>query len=113
MNVEEIRNFCLSLNGGVVEKFPFRQFRAAKDVLAFYIGGHIFCYFDINDISSVNLKADVVDIPLLKERFPCISDPYNGNKKYWIGIDARLADESLIKRLIQRSFDIVSRKKKQ
>ncbi|HEY9551425.1 MAG TPA: MmcQ/YjbR family DNA-binding protein, partial [Prevotella sp.] len=41
MNVEELRMYCLSLSAEVEEKFPFQQFKAARDVLAFYIGGHI------------------------------------------------------------------------
>ena len=52
MNIEELRNYCLSLSLEVVEKFPFQQFKAARDVLAFYIGGHIFCYFDTNDLND-------------------------------------------------------------
>lgn len=43
MNVEELRYYCLSLSNDVEEKFPFQQFKAARDVMAFYIGGHIFC----------------------------------------------------------------------
>ena len=48
MNVEDLRSYCLSLDTDVVEKFPFTAFKYAKDVLVFYISGHMFCYFDIN-----------------------------------------------------------------
>ena len=51
MNVEELRYYCLSLSDEVKEKFPFQQFKAARDVLAFYISGHIFCYFISSAIS--------------------------------------------------------------
>ena len=47
MNVEDLRSYCLSLDTDVVEKFPFTAFKYAKDVLVFYISGHMFCYFDI------------------------------------------------------------------
>ena len=86
MNIEELRSYCLSLSPEVKEKFPFQQFKAARDVLAFYIGGHIFCYFDVNNLSHVT-----------------------GNAKYWIGIDVTRAENPLIKRLIAESFAIVRR----
>lgn len=57
MDIEELRRYCLSLSEETEEKFPFQQFKAAKDVLAFYIGGHIFCYFDINDLTHVTVKC--------------------------------------------------------
>ena len=81
MNVEDLRSYCLSLDTDVVEKFPFTAFKYAKDVLVFYISGHMFCYFDIN----------------------------NGNAKYWIGMDAYRADNELFKQLIRNSYEIVKK----
>lgn len=45
MNVEELRNYALGLGPEVEEKFPFQQFAAARDVLAFYTHGHMFLFF--------------------------------------------------------------------
>ena len=53
MNVEDLRSYCLSLDTDVVEKFPFTAFKYAKDVLVFYISGHMFCYFDISPITAM------------------------------------------------------------
>lgn len=111
MNVEELRSYCLSLSSEVVEKFPFPQFKAARDVLAFYINGHIFCYFDINDLTYVTVKCRKEYIPELLEQYDYIDHPYNGNAKYWIGIDISRAETPLIKRLIAESFAIVQKKK--
>ena len=111
MNVEELRNYCLSLSDEVEEKFPFQQFKAARDVLAFYIGGHIFCYFNINDLSHVTVKCPKEDIGNLLEQYECLDKPYNGNAKYWIGIDATRADDALVNDLVERSFQIVRQKK--
>ncbi len=102
MNVEELRYYCLSLSDEVKEKFPFQQFKAARDVLAFYISGHIFCYFDINDISHVTVKCPKEDIENLLEQYDCL---------YWIGIDATRADDTLVKELVMKSFQIVRQKK--
>ena len=41
MNVEDFRNFCLSLPDSS-EKMPFQAFKAAQSILAFYVGGKIF-----------------------------------------------------------------------
>lgn len=112
MNVEDLRAYCLSLSAEVVEKFPFRQFAAARDILAFYVGGHIFCYFDINDISHVTVKCRREDIPALLEEYDCVGPPYNGNARYWVSIDARRADDQLTQRLIAGSFDIVKHRRR-
>lgn len=93
--------------------FPFQKFRAARDVLVFYIGGHMFCYFDINDLSRVSMKCSEEEAILLREQYDCIGLPYNANKnfaKYWIGIDITRADDELIKRLIKGSLEIVGKK---
>ncbi|SFG16682.1 MmcQ/YjbR family DNA-binding protein [Prevotella sp. KH2C16] len=111
MNIEELRSFCLSLSEDVVEKFPFQQFKAARDVLAFYTGGHIFCYFDINDLHHVTVKCRKEEVPALLEQYDCLGHPYNGNPKYWIGIDATRAEATLIQRLITNSFRLTEKKK--
>lgn len=62
MNIEELRDFCLSL-GYVTEKTPFGKFaRRFDSVLAFYVCGHIFCMTDLNDFSTVTLKSTLEEI---------------------------------------------------
>ena len=98
MDIEALRTYCLSLSPEVEEKFPFQKFRAARDVLVFYIGGHMFS------------EEEAI---LLREQYDCIGLPYNANKnfaKYWIGIDITRADDELIKRLIKGSLEIVGKK---
>ncbi|MCR5077708.1 MAG: MmcQ/YjbR family DNA-binding protein [Prevotella sp.] len=112
MNTEELRDYCLSLSADVEEKFPFQQFKAAKDVLAFYISGHMFCYFDINDLHHVTVKCRKDDIPSLLEQHSWLSKPYNGNPKYWIGIDATKDDTEIVRKLIEDSFFLVRKKKR-
>lgn len=107
MDIEELRAYCLSFSPEVEEKFPFRQFKAAQNVLAFYISGHIFCFFDINDLTHVTLKCQKGKIDELIAQYDYIEHPYNGNAKYWIGIDAHRADARLLKKLIKDSFSII------
>ena len=37
MNIEEYRDYCLSLGDDVEEKLPFTAFKYAGDVLVFYV----------------------------------------------------------------------------
>jgi len=53
MNIEEIRNYCLSKKG-VSEDFPFDE-----ETLVFKVQGKIFLLTNINNIEiSVNLKCE-------------------------------------------------------
>ena len=109
MNVEELRDYCLSMGSDVEERFPFTKFRPAEAVLVFYVGGHMFCYFDIDNLGIVTVKYDPAQIAALKEEYPCITNPYNMSPKHWIGIDVLHADDALIKRLIRESYERVKK----
>lgn len=112
MELDELRAYCLSLSTEVEEKFPFQQFKAARDVLAFYINGHIFCYLDINNLRRVTIKYHAEELASLLEQYDyCLTPTYNGNRKYWLGLDATRAETRLIKRLIADSFAIVQKRK--
>lgn len=109
MNVEQLRDYCLSL-GEVEEKFPFAKFKAARDVLVFYVSGHMFCYFDINNLQHINVKCQPERIALLKEQHDCMGNPYNGNPKFWLSIDATKASPSIVQELVSNSYNIVKAK---
>ena len=57
LNVEELRDFCLSLGNDVEEKMPFSKFHSASEVLVFYVCGHMFCYYDLAHFSVVTVSA--------------------------------------------------------
>ena len=57
MNVEKIQDFCLSLGNDVEEKLPFTKFKNGEGVLVFYVCGHMFCFFDLNDFQVISLKC--------------------------------------------------------
>lgn len=51
MNIEELREYCLSIEV-VTEKIPFRKFaRRFDSVLVFYILDHMFCLTDMDDFT--------------------------------------------------------------
>ncbi|MBP1539798.1 MAG: MmcQ/YjbR family DNA-binding protein [Prevotella sp.] len=107
MNIQDLRDYCLSLSDDIEEKTPFAKFHGAEDVLVFYVGGHMFCYFDINQFDTVTVKCQPERIAELKEQFDFIEEPYNGNRKYWIGIRMSQADDATVKTLVENSFLLV------
>ena len=58
MNVEEFREYCLSLPG-VSEKMPFLNVadRYSRDVLCFYVGDKWFCFVNIEVFDFCCLSA--------------------------------------------------------
>ena len=56
MNIEDYREYCLSLGTDVEEKLPFQKFKNGEGVLVFYVHGHMFSFFDCNDFSVISLK---------------------------------------------------------
>lgn len=111
MNIEDLRNYCLSLDG-VTERMPFEVFfRNRETLLAFYgPKNHIFCLIDIdkNDVCTVRNTPE--KITELKEKFMAITNPYNFNPNVWIGIKFNLdMSDSLIKELVMESYTITNK----
>lgn len=110
MDIEEFREFCLSLPDSS-EKMPFQAFRAAQSILAFYVGGRIFCFFDIERFDACTIKCAPEWIGELKARYMAVGAPYNMNPNYWISIrfNEDMPDEQ-IRAWTRRSYEIVSKK---
>ncbi|MFU8843816.1 MAG: MmcQ/YjbR family DNA-binding protein [Bacteroidales bacterium] len=92
MNIESLRNYCLSKNG-VTESFPFD-----KSTLVFKVMGKMFALTDLEDeILTVNLKCNPENAIRLREEFPAIQPGYHMNKKHWntIFIDGSIPDEQI------------------
>ena len=110
MNIEELREYCLSLSPDVEEKLPFQKFKNGDGVLVFYIAGHMFCFFDCNDFQVISLKCQPDRIDELKAEHDCIGNPYNESPKHWIGINPHTASDTLLRNLVRNSFEIVKTK---
>lgn len=112
MNIEELREYCLSLKG-VTEEFPFDE-----TSLVFKVAGKMFCLTNLEGPLSVNLKNDPERNVELREEYPAVTPGYHMNKKHWnsVAIDGSLSDDT-IKNLIDDSYDLVvmafSQKKQQ
>ena len=110
MNIEDYREYCLSLGDDIEEKFPFTKFKNGEGVLVFYVCGHMFSYFNCNDYSVISLKCQPKRIIELKEENDCIGDPYNESSKHWLGINPHTAPDDLLKDLTRNSYEIVKAK---
>ena len=100
MNIEDYREYCLSLGTEVEEKLPFQKFKSGEGVLV----------FDCNDFSVISLKCQPERIEELKAQHGCIGNPYNESPKHWIGINPKTAPNDLLQELTRNSFEIVKAK---
>ncbi|UOG77398.1 MmcQ/YjbR family DNA-binding protein (plasmid) [Hymenobacter tibetensis] len=108
MDIEQFRACCLALPF-TEEKTPFAGFFPnARDILAFYIGGKIFCYFDLDKFDKCSLKSTPERIAELKERYQAAGNPFNMSPKYWLSVafNDDLPDALLLD-LVQGSYDLV------
>ena len=110
MNIEDYRDYCLSLDSDIEEKLPFQKFKSGEGVLVFYVSGHMFSFFDCNNFTIVSLKCQPDRIEDLKARYSCIGKPFNLSPRYWIGVDANEATDDLLQELTRNSYEIVRTK---
>lgn len=105
MNIEEVRDYCLSLPQ-VTEDFPFDE-----TTLVFRIAGKIFAMVDLENTEWFVLKCEPEYALDLREKHPEISGAWHMNKKYWnqLNLFGTLSDK-LIQDLIRHSYNEVIKK---
>ncbi|MDR2037210.1 MAG: MmcQ/YjbR family DNA-binding protein [Bacteroidales bacterium] len=107
MNIEELREYCLSVKGAS-ESFPFDD-----TILVFKIMGKMFAYISITpkDSFKVNLKCDADRSVELRERYEGVERGHYANTLLWnaVGLESDVSD-ILIKELIDHSVSEVIRK---
>ncbi|MBN3035540.1 MAG: MmcQ/YjbR family DNA-binding protein [Bacteroidales bacterium] len=103
MNIEDFREYCLSLKG-VMESFPFDD-----TTLVFKVRGRMFALTDLDGPFSINLKCDPDRAVSFRERYPCVHPGYHMNKKHWntIMIDGSISDQEL-REWILHSYRLVT-----
>ena len=102
MNIEELRNFCLSLKGAE-ESMPFDD-----KTLVFSVKGKMFCATNINTYEFVNLKCDPDKAIQLREQYNEVIEGYYMNKKHWNSVktNGKITDKQF-KEWIKDSYDLV------
>ncbi len=105
MNIEELREYCLSKKD-VTESFPFDE-----TTLVFKVMDKMFALTDLDGDLSINLKCDPGLVETLREKYPAVLPGYHMNKKYWntVMIDGSIPDR-LIREWIDHSYDMVIQK---
>jgi predicted DNA-binding protein (MmcQ/YjbR family) len=108
MNIEELRDFALSLEN-VTESFPF-----GEETLVFKVNEKIFLLTSLNaDPLNFNVKCNPDQAIELRERYASILPGYHMNKKHWntILIDGTLTKKQL-QDFIEDSYRLVLKKKR-
>ena len=103
MNVEELRDYCLSLKG-TTEGFPFDE-----ATLVLKVRGKMFALIPLSTAeTSISLKCDPELAITLREECEAIVPAYHFNKKHWntVYIDDRLSHKQIIE-MIDRSYNLV------
>ena len=87
MNIEELRDYCLSMEG-VMEKTPFGKFAPRFDsTLVFYVLDHMFCMVDMDDFTSVSFRSNDEEIARISERYSAVTTPLNKAMKFWLRVN--------------------------
>lgn len=102
MNIEELREYCLSLPHAV-ECMPFDD-----ETLVFKVGGKMFCLVNLKGDLSMNLKCDPDEAIEIRETFPAVTPGWHMNKNLWntVSIDGSVSD-SMLKVWIFESYKLV------
>lgn len=105
MNIEDIREYCLS-HSFVTEELPF-----GPDTLVFKVANKIFLLVSLDQVDDLrfNVKCDPDYAIELRERYDNTVLPgYHMNKKHWntIYCNRDLSDDRL-NELITNSYDLV------
>ena len=103
MNIETIREYCLS-KPGAEETLPF-----GPDTLVYKVGGKAFLLMGMDNVElSFNVKCDPARAIELREQYPCVIPGYHMNKKHWntIIVDGSVSRKPL-EEWIDHSYELV------
>ena len=103
MNVEDLREYCLSLKG-TTECFPFDD-----ETLVLKVQGKMYALIPLSTPeTSISLKCDPELAISLREEYEAVVPAYHFNKKHWntVYIDNRLT-RKLICEWINHSYNLV------
>jgi predicted DNA-binding protein (MmcQ/YjbR family) len=77
MNIEEIREYCLSKKG-VSECFPFNN-----TTLVFKVMGKMFCLVNLDGEPGLLLKNTPEKVQEMRDLYTCVQAGFHMNKSHW------------------------------
>ena len=107
MNIEQLRDYCLSKKG-VSEALPFDE-----TTLVFKVSGKMFALTSLKGweegTPSINLKCDPDYAQELRATYESIQQGYHMNKKHWntVQLNQEALNPNFIIKLINHSYDAV------
>jgi predicted DNA-binding protein (MmcQ/YjbR family) len=102
MNIETVREYCLSLPE-TTESFPFDEV-----TLVFKVANKMFALANLDNELSINLKCNPEKAIELRDQYSCVIPGYHMNKIHWntIIIDGSVSDK-MLKEWIEHSYFLV------
>jgi len=102
MNLEQIRNYCLSKKGAT-ESLPFDE-----DTPVYKVMNKIFLLANLNSPYSINIKCDPEKAVELREKYDDVVPGYHMNKAHWntVYIETTISDKLYCK-WIDHSYDLI------
>ena len=112
MNIEQVREYTLSLNG-VTEDQPF-----GDDIITFRLEGKIFvCLWIGDDKQDVKNSEPRLALKLsperneeLREKFSAVTPAWHWNKKHWSDVYYENLDDGQVEEWIRESYNLVASK---
>lgn len=107
MDIEQLRNFCISQKG-VSEHFPFDE-----TTLVFKVMGKMFLLTSLKGWEegspAINVKCDPEHAITLRESYESITAGYHMSKKHWntIALNTGEISRDFLYELILDSYDLV------
>ncbi len=102
MNIEELRDYCLS-KAAVTECFPFDEV-----TLVFKVMGKMFALVNLDGDLSINLKCDPEKALELREHYSSVVAGFHMNKTHWntVYIDGSI-ENKLLYQWIDDSYNLI------
>ena len=105
MNIEELREFCLSLPHAE-ECMPF-----GDDTLVFKVGGKMFLFSNLEQPFDFNIKAKPEEVVRRIECFRDAFKAYHVSKIHWMMVKTEFSDDdNRLKEWIAESYRLVASK---
>ena len=105
MNIESLRDYCLS-KPGAEETMPF-----GPDTLVYKVNNKIFLLVGLDSADlRFNVKCDPDKAIELRDEYACVLPGFHMNKKHWntVVVDGSVSN-SLLKEWIDHSYTLVAR----